>query len=61
MTGFSSSLSMGMEVLCTQLSVHKWCSRTYDDCGTRESFLVSVVWSNSNKEAISFELGTATR
>lgn len=60
-TGFSSSLSIGIDVLWTQESVHKWCSRTYDDCGTRESPLVNVVGSSSNNVAISFGWGTETR
>lgn len=37
MTGLSSSLSMGIDVLWTQVLVHKWWSRTYEDCGTTES------------------------
>jgi hypothetical protein len=60
-TGFSSSLSIGMEVLCTQVFVQRWCNRTYELCGTRESPLVCVVASNSNRDAISFECGTETR
>lgn len=61
MTGFSSSLSMGMAVLWTQVLVQRWCSRTYDDWGTKESPRVRVVGSSSNSEEISLECGTDTR
>jgi hypothetical protein len=62
MTGFSSSLSMGMAVEWTQVAVHKWRKRTYEFCGTSESDrLVSVVGSSSNSEARSFECGTDTK
>jgi hypothetical protein len=62
MTGFSSSLSMGMEVEWTQVEVQRCLSRTYEFCGTSESArLVHVVGSSSNSEARSFECGTETR
>ena len=56
MTGFSSSLSMGMEVEWTQVEVQRCRRRTYEFWGTRESArFVRVVGSNSNREARSFE------
>ena len=62
MTGFSSSLSMGMDVECTQVEVQRCLSRTYEFCGTSESaLLVSVVGSSSKREARSLECGTDTR
>jgi hypothetical protein len=62
MTGFSSSLSMGMDVEWTHVDVQRCLRRTYEFCGTSESArLVSVVGSSSNSEARSFECGTDTR
>lgn len=61
MTGFSSSLSIGMAVLCTQVLVHRWRNRTNDDWGTSESARVKVVGSSSKMEAISLAWGTGTK
>ena len=62
MTGFSSSLSMGMEVEWTHEAVHRCLRRTYEFLGTRESALrVRVVGSSSKREARSLEWGTDTR
>ena len=62
MTGFSSSLSMGMSVEWTQVEVQRCLRRTYEFCGTSESArLVNVVGSNSKREARSLEWGTDTK